>query len=117
LGRHGADLPYHPERIVQGKKTVKTVYAITSLSAERASPGQRLVLNRAHWGGENCLHSVRDVTGRVDQAGANAGHASLVLAAFRNTALTVRRRLDSKGVEGLEYFDEYRLTAARVARG
>jgi len=105
------------ERVIHGKKTIETVYAITSLSAERASPGQLLALNRAHWGIENCLHYVRDVTGREDQARANAGHAPQVLAAFRNTALTVIRRLGFKVVEGFEYFAEYRLAAVQAARG
>ena len=38
------------ERIVRGKKTIETVYAITSLTAERAGPEQLLALSRAHWG-------------------------------------------------------------------
>jgi hypothetical protein len=41
------------ERIVRGKKTIETVYAITSLSAERAGPHQLLALSRAHWGIES----------------------------------------------------------------
>ena len=105
------------ERIVRGKKTIVTVYAITSLSAERASPGRLPALNRVHRGIENCLHYVRDVTGREDRARANAGHAPQVLAAFRKTALTVIRRLGFKVVEGFEYLAEYRLAAVQAARG
>lgn len=63
------------ERIVRGKKTIETVYTITSLSAQRAGPDQLLALSRAHWGIENCLHYVRDVTCREDHARAHAGHA------------------------------------------
>jgi hypothetical protein len=37
------------ERIIRGKKTIETVYAITSLTAERASAEQLLALSRAHW--------------------------------------------------------------------
>jgi predicted transposase YbfD/YdcC len=48
------------ERIVRGKKTIETVYAITSLTAERASAEQLLALSRAHWRIENSLHYVRD---------------------------------------------------------
>jgi predicted transposase YbfD/YdcC len=83
------------ERIVRGKKTIETVYAITSLSAKRAGPDQLLALSRAHWGIENCLHYVRDVSCREDQSRAHAGHVPEVLAAFRNTALTLIRRLGS----------------------
>jgi predicted transposase YbfD/YdcC len=104
------------ERIARGKKTIETVYAITSLTAERASPAQLLALSRAHWGIENCLHYVRDVSCREDQARAHAGHAPEVLAAFRNTALTLIRRLGYKVVEGLEHFAEHRLAAVEAVR-
>ena len=105
------------ERIVRGKKTIETVYAITSLSAQRAGPQQLLALSRAHWGIENCLHYVRDVTCREDLARAHAGHAPQVLAACRNTALTLIRRLGFKVVEGFEHFAEHRLAAVEAVRG
>jgi hypothetical protein len=41
------------ERIMRGKKTIETVYAITSLTAERAGAEQLLALSRAHWGIES----------------------------------------------------------------
>jgi hypothetical protein len=65
-------------------------------------------LSRGHWGIENRLHYVRDVTCREDQARTNAGHAPQVLAAIRNTALTVIRRLGFKPAEGFEHFAEHR---------
>ena len=99
------------ERIARGKKTIETVYAITSLDAARAGPEQLLALSRAHWGIENCLHYVRDVSCREDQARAHAGHAPEALAACRNTALTAIRRLGFKVVEGFEHFAEHRLAA------
>ena len=105
------------ERIVRGKKTSETVYAITSLTAERAGPEQLLALSRAHWGIENCLHYVRDVSCREDQARTRAGHAPEVLAACRNTALTLIRRIGYKGVEGFEHFAQHRLAAIDAVRG
>lgn len=105
------------ERIRRGKKTIETVYAITSLTAERAGPEQLLALSRAHWGIENCLHYVRDVSCREDQARTHAGHAPEVLAACRNTALTILRRLGYKIVEGFEHFAEHRLAAVEAVRG
>lgn len=105
------------ERIVRGKKTIETIYAITSLPRERAGPAQLLALSRAHWETENCLHYAPDVTCQEDQARAHAGHAPHVLAAFRNTALTIIRRLGYKVVEGFEYFAEYRLDAVNAIRG
>ncbi len=105
------------ERIVGGKKTVETVYAITSLPPERAGPEQLLALSRAHWGIENRLHHVRDVTCREDQARAHTGNAPQILAAFRNTVLTLIRRLGYTVVEGFEHFAEHRLAAIEAVRG
>jgi hypothetical protein len=51
------------------------------------------------------------VSCREDQARAHAGHAPQVLAAFRNAALTLIRRLGYKAVEGFDYFAEHRLAA------
>ena len=102
---------------MRGKKTIETVFAITSLTAEQAGPAQLLALSRAHWGIENCLHYVRDVTCREDQVRTHAGAAPQVLAAFRNTALTLIRRLGYKVVEGFEYFAEHRLAAVEAVRG
>jgi hypothetical protein len=65
-------------------------------------------LSRAHRGIENRLHYVRDVSCREDQARANAGNAPQVLAAFRNTAITLLRRMGMKIVEGFEHFAEHR---------
>ena len=65
----------------------------------------------------HCLHYVRDVTCREDQARTHAGHAPQVLAAFRNTALTLIRRLGYKVVEGFEHFAEHRLAAIEAVRG
>jgi predicted transposase YbfD/YdcC len=96
------------QRIIRGKESTETVYAITSLTAEKAGPDQLLALSRAHWGIENRLHYVRDVTCREDQTRTNAGHAPQVLAALRNTALTIVRRLGFKPVEGFEHFAEHR---------
>ena len=96
------------ERIVRGTTSRETVYAITSLTARQAGPARLLALSREHWGIENKLHHVRDVTCREDQARTHAGHAPQVLAALRNTALTVVRRLGFKPVKGFEHFAEHR---------
>ena len=97
-----------------GGESTETVYAITSLTAEEAGSERLLGLSREHWGIENCLHYVRDVTCREDQGRTNAGHAPQVLAALRNTALTVVRHLGFKPVEGIEHFAEHRQEAIEV---
>lgn len=105
------------QRIVRGKETTETVYAITSISADKAGAEGLLGLSRDHWGIENRLHYVRDVTYREDQTRSNAGHAPQVLAALRNTALTMLRRLGFKPVEGIEHFAEHRQQAINVIFG
>ena len=105
------------QRIVRGKETTETVYAITSLTVDKANAADLLALSREHWGIENRLHYVRDVTYREDQGRTNAGHAPQVLAALRNTALTLLRRLGFKPVEGIEHFAEHRQQAIEAIYG
>lgn len=105
------------QRVVRGKESTETVYAITSLTADKADAERLLRLSREHWGIENRLHYVRDVTYREDQARTNAGHAPQALAALRNTALTMLRRLGFKPVEGIEHFAEHRQQAIEVIYG
>ena len=102
------------QRIIRGETTIETVYTITSLRADKADTAGLLDLSRQHWGIENRLHYVRDVTWREDQARTNAGHAPQALAALRNTALTILRRLGFKPVEGIEHFAEHRQQAIDV---
>jgi len=102
------------QRVIRGETTIETVYAITSLSTDKADAVRLLELSRQHWGIENRLHYVRDVTWREDQARTNAGHAPQALATLRNTALTVLRRLGFKPVEGIEHFAEHRQQAIDV---
>ncbi len=104
-------------RVLRGKTSHETVYASTSLAAETAGAARLLDLSREHWGIENKLHYVRDVTCREDQARTNAGHAPQVLAALRNATLTLLRRLGFKPVEGFEHFAEHRQAAIDTVSG
>ena len=104
-------------RIVRGQETVETVYAITSLTRDAADAACLLALSRAHWGIENRLHYVRDVTCREDQCRTRARAAPQVLAAIRNTVLTIIRRSGWKPVEGFEHFAEHRQQALDAATG
>lgn len=105
------------QRIIGDKTSIETVYGITSLTAEQAGPDRLLALSRDHWGIENKLHYVRDVGCREDQARTNAGHAPQVLAAIRNTALTLLRRLGFKPIEAFEHFAEHRQAAINAVFG
>jgi predicted transposase YbfD/YdcC len=81
------------ERVTKEKGCVTTeiAYAITSLSAKRASAAELLALNRGHWGIENRLHWVRDVSLGEDACRAKAEHCPQNLAALRNVGLTLMR--------------------------
>jgi hypothetical protein len=70
---------------------VEFAYAITSLSAARATAAQILPIWRGHWGIENRLHWVRDTVFREDHCRANVGHSPQNLAACRNVGLSLLR--------------------------
>ncbi|MEW2128708.1 hypothetical protein AB0891_33990 [Streptomyces sp. NPDC007259] len=57
-----------------GNATVKTVYALTSLTAEQATPAQLARLVRDHWKIE-ALHHVRDTTFAEDASQLRTGNA------------------------------------------
>lgn len=75
----------------QGKTTVEPAYAITSLSPEQAGPQRLLALWRGHWGIENTVHWVRDVTFDEDRSQVRVGSIPEVLAALRNTTISLLR--------------------------
>ena len=92
------------------------VHAITSLPPEQADAARLLALSRAHWGIENRLHWVRDVTLGEDACRVRTGAAPQVLAACRNAVLTLVRRLGLRVVAGIEHFQEHRRAALALVR-
>jgi predicted transposase YbfD/YdcC len=77
---------------VRGKRTtIEVQYAITSLSAERASAPHLLEYWVGHWGIENRLHWVRDAVLGEDSCRENKGHNPQNLAALRNAGLSLLR--------------------------
>nr|WP_225102535.1 transposase [Streptomyces sp. CoH27] len=69
-----------------GKTTVKTVYAVTSLSAEQATPARLAQLVKGHWQVE-ALHHIRDATFAEDASQLRTGNAPRVMATCRNLAI------------------------------
>lgn len=74
-----------------GQKTRELVFAITSLPASQASAEDLARYIRGHWGIENRLHWVRDVTYSEDASQVRTGHASHVMATVRNLAISLHR--------------------------
>ena len=75
----------------QAHTTVEVLYAITSLPPTRAEAADLLRVLRGHWGIENKVHWVRDVTFDEDRHQVRSGAAPQVSAALRNLACTLLR--------------------------
>ncbi|MFF5522634.1 ISAs1 family transposase [Streptomyces coeruleorubidus] len=80
-----------------GKTTVKTVYAVTSLTAEQATPSQLARLVRDHWTIE-ALHHVRDTTFAEDASQLRTGNAPRAMATWRNLAIGALRAAGAKNI-------------------
>jgi predicted transposase YbfD/YdcC len=72
--------------------TDETVYAVTSLGPEQASPAQLLRLWRRHWWVENRAHRVRAVVFGEDANTTHSGTAPQAFAALRSLALSLLHR-------------------------
>jgi hypothetical protein len=83
------------ERTVKGRTTVEVVYGMTSLQPEEADARRLAALVREHWGIENRLHYVRDVTLGEDGCRVRRGSAPQVLAAVRNAVVHLLAATDA----------------------
>ena len=90
---HGAAQVAQVRRTVTrlGKKTVEVVYLITSAAARTAPPNRLGAWVQGHWGIENRLHWVRDVTFDEDRSQIRTGAAPQVMATLRNLAISLLR--------------------------
>ena len=77
--------------IRQGRLNQDVRYGITSLPQTNASAQRLLALKRGHWGIENRLHYVKDVTLGEDQSSLHSGAGPHVMATLRNTAVSLLR--------------------------
>jgi predicted transposase YbfD/YdcC len=85
----------HRVRHLPGKTEQETVCGITSLAPEEADAQRLQGLVRGHWGIENRLHWVRDVTLGEDACRVRRGDAAQVLAAFRNAAIHLLEEVEA----------------------
>lgn len=77
----------------KGEWREEVTFALTSLSTPEAGVGHLEAWWRGHWTIENRVHYVRDVTFAEDAGHARAGATLQVLAALRNSLLTLLRDL------------------------
>lgn len=76
----------------------KVSYAITSLPPARADASALLALLRDHWGIENRLHYVRDVTFDEDRSAVRTKAAPQVAVACRNLVIALLRRAGATNI-------------------
>ncbi len=86
------------QRTTKGKKQVEVSYVISSLPAAEAGARRLLALSRGHWGIENRVHWVRDVTFDEDRSQIRLGAAPEVMAALRNLVIGLVRRAGHSNV-------------------
>jgi hypothetical protein len=82
-------------RTAKGQTTVEVIYGITSLGEDQADAKRLLGLTRGHWGIENRLHYVRDVTLGEDASRVRKGAAPQVLAAVRYAVIHLLRDVEA----------------------
>ena len=82
----------------KGETTREVAYVVSSLWPHEAGPRRLLELNRGHWGIENRLHYVRDVTLGEDASQVRTGAAPQVMAALRNATIGLMRQ---KGIRNV----------------
>jgi len=82
---------YERRRTVKKRTSVDIAYGITSLDRQRADAHTLLALSREHWGIENRLFLVREVTMGEDACRVRSGAAPQALAALRNASLFLLR--------------------------
>ncbi len=74
-----------------GRWHTETIYAITDLTADQTNPAEVADAARGHWGIENRLHWVRDVSFGEDLSQVRTGHGPAVMATLRNLAISLLR--------------------------
>ena len=82
---------YTYKNLNAGEETHKVHYGRTSLNPEEASAKRLLALRRGHWSIENKSHWMRDTLLGEDASPVRSGAIPQVMAALRNTALSVFR--------------------------
>jgi predicted transposase YbfD/YdcC len=82
----------------KGNTTQEVAYAVTSLPCDKASPQRLLSLWRGHWGRENRVHWVRDVTLGEDLCQARAGGVPHVMATLRNLTIGLARLKGARNI-------------------
>jgi predicted transposase YbfD/YdcC len=91
-------IPRHRTDLKTGTVSRQTVYAITDLTSQQASPQRLGQLARSQWTIENRLHSVRDTTFRKDASKIRTGYGPENMATLRNLAINKLRAAGHRNI-------------------
>ena len=85
--------------VVKGRtSTEELTFGLTSLSPDKASAPRLLRFNRYHWGIENRLHYVRDMTFDEDRSRVRTGCRPRMMASLRNLAISLARLAGAENI-------------------
>jgi predicted transposase YbfD/YdcC len=101
--RQVARVTRHRTDRATGKRTRETVYLVTDLSAQQASPQVLGWYARCHWGIENKIHYVRDVTLGEDASRIRTGHGPQNNATLRSVAMNRLRKTGSSIADAMRH--------------
>ena len=100
-----------------GKTTHHIQYGITSLPPQQASAQRLLQLRRGHWTIENLSHRTRDVLLAEDASQVRCGNIPQVMAALRNTTLTLLRSSGYTHIaEAFRFFAAHPIEALKIIK-
>lgn len=89
---------------VKKKRTVEIAYLITDLTMLQAQPQTIAAWVQGHWGIENRLHYVRDVTLGEDASRIRTGSGPRIMATLRNLTIALLRAAGHTNIaQGLRY--------------
>ena len=88
----------HRLDLTQAKEEHEVVFGVTSLPPAQADAAHLLALNRHHWGIENKLHYVRDVTFDEDRSRVRKNAGPHVMASLRNLAISLLRMAGAENI-------------------
>lgn len=105
-------------RTIHGETSIETLYGITSLRRDQANAKDLLRMIRGHWGIENSVFYVRDVTLGEDQCRVRTGSAPHILSAMRNVILNLLHKIKNVNIAAqLRRHAALPLEALRLLKG